>query len=73
MFSVELQLEHRTARRGIVTGYRASRQPNVPAALAYARAVWQATEPGWRHDATMRATLRDDSGRIVHSWQWRRV
>ena len=72
MFTVECQLTHRT-RTGTVATYRTSRQPHVPAAMAYARAIWQATEPAWRHDAGMVATLRDDAGRVVHHWHWRRV
>ena len=72
MFTVECQLSHRTAR-GTVATYRTSRQPHVPAALAYARATFTATAPAWRHNATLVATLRDDAGRVVHTWQWRRV
>lgn len=72
MFTVECQMTHRH-RRGIATTYRTSRQPHVPAAIHYARYVWTATEKAWRHDTTMTTTLRDDAGRIIKVWDWRRV
>lgn len=72
MFSIECQLEHRT-RKGVTATYRASRQPHVPAAIGYAKGIWQATAPAWKHNASMTATLRDDAGRVVHTWHWRRV
>jgi hypothetical protein len=71
MFMIECQTETRTAHRRIA-GYRTSRQPHVPAALAYARHVWEGITKAGR-PATMAVTMRDDAGRVVHTWQWRRV
>lgn len=72
MFTVECQTSHSTGRRHL-TGYRTSRQPNVAASLAYARYVWEGITRAWRHDTAMRVTLRDEGGRVIKSWEWRRV
>lgn len=71
MLHIECQIEQRTAHRRIA-GYRTSRQPHLPAAMAYARYVWQGITQAGR-PATMAVTMRDDAGRIVHTWHWRKV
>jgi hypothetical protein len=71
MLSVECHIRHATSRGESAT-YRHSRQPHVPAAMAYARQVYQQTAH-MRHGVTVEATLRDDAGRILHAWTWRRV
>lgn len=71
MLSVECTVRH-AHKRGITDTYRHSRQASVPAAMAYARTVYQQTAH-LRHGVTVEATLRDDAGRIIHAWTWRRV
>lgn len=72
MFTVEVQTRHRLSRR-TVYGYRTSRQPHVPAALAYARDLWRCMDKAYGRGCRAEVTLRNDAGRIVHRVQWERV
>ena len=70
MFSVESMIDTVAAGRRLDT-YRHSRQPNVPQALAYARHLWGQVSRS--RPSSMRVVIRNDAGRIVTSWHWRRV
>lgn len=72
MFTVEVQTRHRLSRR-TVHGYRTSRQPHIPAALAYARDLWRVMDKAHGRGLRAEVTFRDDAGRIVNRVVWERV
>lgn len=58
-------------RRWTITAQTVTHHPSVPEMIRYARERWEYVSR--RRGVTSTGIVRDDSGRIVQRWEWRRV
>ena len=66
-----LEITEVDRRRWIITGQTARHSPSFPELVKYARDRWQYASR--RRGVTSTGVIRDDAGRIVAQWEWRRV
>lgn len=68
---LHLETTEEDRRRWIVTGCTVTRHPSVPEMMQYARERWQYVSR--RRGVVSRGVVRDDAGKVLTQWEWRRV
>jgi hypothetical protein len=71
MLHLELTTTQRTAAGAVITGCQTTQHTSGAACLARARDCWHWV--GRRHRVALHAVIRDDAGRPVTRWEWRRA
>jgi hypothetical protein len=66
-----LEITEVDRRRWMITGQTSRHSPSVPELVKYARDRWQYARR--RRGVTSTGIIRDDAGKIVTQWEWRRV
>jgi hypothetical protein len=66
-----LEITEVDRRRWAITSQTSRHSPSVPELVKYARDRWQYASR--RRGVTSTGMIRDDAGRIVTQWVWRRV
>ena len=70
MLHLELTTTQHARTGAVITGCQTTSHSHSAACLARARDCWQ-----WisrRHGVTLHAVIRDDAGKAVTRWEWRR-
>lgn len=66
-----LEITEVDRRRWTITGQTTRHSPSVPELVKCARDRWQYASR--RRGVTSTGIIRDDAGKIVTQWEWRRV